>query len=143
MGEGRERVHNCSTIGSHTSQSRRSKCWRWRTAEKIDQISQSHLGISEEELREGKGEILGAEVKENKDFSNGRREDDETEIQGLQSDEMQTPAPEKEERKWKKIRKWSCCCLFLSLLMLGIIIAVDIILFYFADSSFDTETVNF
>jgi uncharacterized ubiquitin-like protein YukD len=108
----------------------------------MDQISQSPLGISEE-LREGEGEILGAEVKENKDFSNDRREDDETEIQGLQSDEMQTPAPEKEERKWKKIRKWSCCCLFLSLLMLGIIIAVDIILFYFADSSFDTETVNF
>jgi uncharacterized ubiquitin-like protein YukD len=98
--------------------------------------------------KEEEEEILGAEidqleVEENHNFANGEDSDDETEIEDSHNDEMQMSTPKKEESKWKKIRKWSCGCMVLSFLILGIIIAVDIILFSIADAKFDTETVNF
>ena len=71
-------------------------------------------------------------------------EDEEANEEEEQNQEMEMEASHpKEESKWKKIQKWSSFCLLLSLLLLGIIVAVDLYLFSAADSSFATDSIDF
>lgn len=95
--------------------------------------------LSEEDLR---GEDAEEMIFENQLEVEGSVDSAATDLQD-DKNEVEKPALAKEESQWMKIRKWACRCLFLSLLTLGIIIAVDIILFYKANSKFDTDSVNF